>query len=141
MNSTTSINTDYFTRCINTLDRAFTTLQTLSKDDELHDIYRAACVKEFELILEQAGKLLKKRLSPFFANSKEADTLSFKDVFRYAAKHGLIDVAASERWFVYRDHRNETAHDYGVGFANQTLLLLSQFVQDAKQINQLLQSP
>jgi len=26
-----------------------------------------------------------------------------------------------ERWFAYRDNRNDTAHDYGEGFANETL--------------------
>lgn len=135
-----TINTDHFARCINTLDRAFKTIQTLSKDDDLYDIYRAACIKEFELILEQAGKLLKKKIKPFFANPKQVDELHFKDVFRQAAKYGLIEVEASERWFDYRDHRNDTAHDYGAALADQTLALLAQFIRDAQHINQQLQS-
>ena len=51
------LNTDYLARCIATLDRAFQQLQTLSAENDLYDIYRAACVKEFEIILEQTGKL------------------------------------------------------------------------------------
>ncbi len=56
----------------------------------------------FEVALEQSGKLLKKRLRPWFASNRQADRLTFRDVFRHAAKHGLIDVEATERWLGYR---------------------------------------
>lgn len=132
------LNTDYYARCIATLERAFTQLQTLAADDDLYDIYRAACVKEFEIILEQTGKLLKKCLKPYFASSKQVDQLNFKDGFRYAAKHGLLELAEAERWLKYRDNRNETAHDYGEGFANETLALLPQFIVDAYRMNEVI---
>lgn len=134
-----SLNTDYFVRCIITLERAYTRLQQITADDELYDIYRAACVKEFEILLEQSGKLLKKRLKPYFATSRQVDQLNFKDVFRYAAKHGLLEVTETERWLIYRDNRNDTAHDYGEGFANATLTLLPQFIQDAYRLNTVIQ--
>jgi hypothetical protein len=35
-----------------------------------------------------------------------------------------------ERWFKYRDNRNNTAHDYGEGFALQTLVLIPAFLLD-----------
>ena len=38
----------------------------------MYDIYRAACVKEFELVLEQSGKLLRKRLAAWFASNRQA---------------------------------------------------------------------
>jgi nucleotidyltransferase substrate binding protein (TIGR01987 family) len=129
------LNTDYYARCIATLERAFGFLNEQSDDEQLYDIYRAACVKEFEIILEQTGKLLKKCLKPYFATSKQVDELTFKDIFRYAAKHGLISVEDAERWLNYRDNRNDTAHDYGAGFANDTLALLPQFIADAYHIN------
>ena len=128
------INTDYFSRCIATLERAFNGLQGLPVDNDFYDIYRAACVKEFELILEQAGKLLKKRLKPYFASSKQVDQLTFKDIFRHAARHGLLELEESERWLSYRDNRKDTAHDYGEAFAEETLRLLPQFIVDAKRI-------
>jgi len=128
------INTDYFSRCIATLERAFNGLQGLPVDDDFYDIYRAACVKEFELVLEQAGKMLKKRLKPYFASSKQVDQLTFKDIFRHAARHGLLELEESEHWLIYRDNRNDTAHDYGEGFAEETLRLLPQFIVDAKRI-------
>ncbi|MGX9728208.1 MAG: hypothetical protein ACTFAK_13110 [Candidatus Electronema sp. VV] len=90
-----ALQTEYFARCIGTLERAFKALHDLSPDDDLHDIYRAACVKEFEIILEQTGKLLKKCLKPYFATPKQVDQLNFKDIFRHAAKHGLMELACS----------------------------------------------
>jgi nucleotidyltransferase substrate binding protein (TIGR01987 family) len=119
-----TLNIDYYTRCIATLDGADQALMAHDQQELAYDIYRAACVKEFEIILEQSGKLLKKRLSPFFASNKAVDSLTFKDVFRHAAKHSLIDTQACERWLQYRDNRNSTAHDYGVQFAESTLKIL-----------------
>ena len=53
------LNTDYFARCIASLEQAFGAMGEQPKDNILYDIFRAACVKEFEIILEQTGKLLK----------------------------------------------------------------------------------
>ncbi|NOS87684.1 MAG: nucleotidyltransferase [Methylococcaceae bacterium] len=134
------LNTDYFARCIATLERAFITLNGLSREDDLYDIYRAACVKEFEIILEQTGKLIKKCLKPYFASPKQVDQLNFKDAFRYASKHGLLELDEAERWLSYRDNRNDTAHDYGAGFADETLVLLPQFIVDAYRVNEVVKS-
>lgn len=134
------LNTDYFARCVATLERALNYLNEQSENEELHDIYRAACVKEFEIILEQSGKLLKKGLKPYFSSLKQVDKLNFKDVFRYAAKHDLISLDEAERWLAYRDNHNDTAHDYGAGFADDTLALLPQFILDAYRLNDVIKS-
>ncbi|MCY4296885.1 MAG: nucleotidyltransferase substrate binding protein [Gammaproteobacteria bacterium] len=129
------IDTTFLRRCIASLERAVAGIEQHDKDDELmRDIYRAACVKEFELVLEQSGKLLRKRLAAWFASNREADRLHLKDLFRHAARHGLIDSGAAERWLLYRDNRNSTAHDYGEDFADATLKLLPDFIGDAKAL-------
>ncbi len=133
-----NINVDYLNRCIQTLEAAFAQLQQKEQDDIAYDIYRAACVKEFEIILEQSGNLLKKRLSEYFASNKAVDKLIFKDIFRHAAKHDLIDTDSCERWFEYRDNRNNTAHDYGEEFAESTLELLPRFITDAKTLSEII---
>jgi len=117
-------------------------IQRLRCDDDnvIYDIYRAACVKEFELVLEQSGKLLRKRLAAFFASNQQADRLTFKDLFRYAAKHALIDTDTVERWLDYRDNRNATAHDYGRDFAETTLKLLPVFIVDAKALADMIEA-
>ena len=129
-----AINTVFLIRCIDTLDAAFDQLQRHEPADAFCDIFRAASVKEFELVLELSGSLLKKRLRPYLASNRQADRLTFKDAFRFAAKHGLISVEACERWLTYRDNRNNTAHDYGEAFAETTLKLLPNFVVDAREL-------
>ena len=130
-----SIDTAFLRRCIGTLEHAFGEIGELRETDDLaYDIHRAACVKEFELVLEQSGKLLRQRLAAFFASNRQTDRLASRDLFRHAARHGLIDAVAVERWLAYRDNRNDTAHDFGEGFAEATLKLLPTFVADAKAL-------
>ena len=136
-----NIDTTFLWRCIGALERALRGIEEhRNADDFLYDVFRAACVKEFELVLEQSGKLLRKRLAAFFASNRQADRLAFKDLFRHAAKHGLIDGAAVERWLGYRDNRNDTAHDYGEEFAEATLKLLPAFVEDAKALAKIIEA-
>ncbi len=136
-----NIDTTFLRRCIDTLERSLEGLGAHSgPDDFYYEVYRAACVKEFELILEQSGKLLRKRLAAFFASNRQADRLAFKDLFRHAAKHGLVEPGAAERWLRYRDNRNDTAHDYGKDFAEATLQLLPAFVADAKALADIIEA-
>ncbi|MCL1078748.1 nucleotidyltransferase [Parashewanella spongiae] len=132
------IDTRYLSKCIKTLFEAKKKLNELESTDIQYDIYRAACVKEFEIIIEQSGKLLKQALIPYFHSIKAVKTLSFKDVFRHAARFDLLSLEETERWLIYRDNRNQTAHDYGEGFAEKTLILLDTFINDATQLAQTL---
>ena len=136
-----SIDTAFLRRCIRSLELALNEIgKHREADDFLYDVYRAACVKEFELVLEQSGKLLRKRLAAFFASNRQADRLVFKDLYRHAARHGLMDPETVERWLHYRDNRNDTAHNYGEDFAEATLKLLPAFVADAKALADMLEA-
>ena len=73
-------------------------------------------------------------MRPYFSTNRQADRLTFKDAFRHAAKHDLVSVTACERWLAYRGNRNDTAHDYGEGFAETTLKLLPDFIIDAREM-------
>jgi len=134
-----NINTEFLRRRLDSLERALTELKRSDPDDITYDIYRAACVKQFEIVLEQSGKLLKKRLGAYFASNRQADRLVFKDLFRHAAKHGLIDLDTCERWLKYRDNRNDTAHNYGEDFAESTLELLPAFLADARALAEVIE--
>ena len=130
-----SNDTVFLRRCIQTLELALDTIgKQKEADADLYDICRAACVKEFELVLEQSGKLLRKRIAAYFSSNRQADLLAFKDLFRYAAKHGLIEPEVVERWLYYRDNRTDTAYNHGEDFAEATLRLLPAFVADAKAL-------
>jgi hypothetical protein len=128
------IDTTYYERCILTLQRAYIMLQQENPHNIEYDMYRSACIKEFEIILEQSGKLLRKVLKPYFHTPKEADRLFFKDIFRHAVLRSLLSAEACNRWLEYRDNRNNTAHDYGVNFAEETLFLLPRFIADATEL-------
>ncbi|MGE3920182.1 MAG: nucleotidyltransferase substrate binding protein [Gammaproteobacteria bacterium] len=129
-----SLQTEHLLNCIMTLESSLEHLDKVSSDSLDHKVFRNAAIKGFELTLETAGKLLRKSLKLFSGNPREIDELVFKDVLRQAGKHGLIDSDGIERWFKYRDNRNSTAHDYSEAFAEETLKLLKEFVQDAKSL-------
>lgn len=133
------IDTTFYERCVSTLEKAYSLLLKANPEEIDYDMYRSACIKEFEIILEQSSKLLRKVLKPYFHSSKEVDKLYFKDVFRQAVLRSLITAETCERWLEYRDNRNNTAHDYGVNFAEETLRLLPQFILDAKQLAEIIQ--
>ena len=128
------IDTTYIDRCFATLDKAYSMLKDQVSGTIEYDMYRSACVKEFEIILEQSGKLLKKQIRQYSHSAKPVDMLVFKDVFRHASLHNIIGNEAVERWLEYRDNRNVTAHDHGVNFAEENLVLLPIFIKDAKDL-------
>ena len=134
-----AIHTEYLYRSIHNLEQAILQLQQQTEGTPLYEVCRTACIKQFEIVLEQSGKLLKKRLRPYFASHRQADRLEFKDIFRHAAKHSLLTEEACERWFTYRDNRNTTTHNYGEKFVKQTLRLIQDFVGDAKNIAKVIQ--
>ena len=93
------------------------------------------------MTLEQTGKLLRKKLILYFSAKKKVDTLTFKDLFRYAFKYSLIkDEGCVERWMKYRDNRNNTAHDYGKAFAEETLSLIEDFLKDVKNLKAVIEN-
>ena len=132
----TVLNTDNLDRCIRTLESSLNYLRGTTADSIEHEMYRNSVVKGFELTLETAIKLLRKLLKAYGGNPKSIDELFFKDVLRQASLHSLITQEEVSRWFEYRENRNNTAHDYGVGFAYETLELMPAFLNDAKALAQ-----
>lgn len=130
-----TLNVEQLLRTAQTLEKALYEIeQHRAHDDVLFDLYRNAAIKSFELSLEMTGKLLRKVLKAYGGSPRSVDALVFNDVLRHAGKHGLMDTLTVERWLHYRTNRNNTAHDYGEGFANETLQLLSQYLQDVRQL-------
>jgi hypothetical protein len=118
------IDTSYLQKCVLALDRAYSQLQNYSEEEIEFEIYRSAIVKEFEIILEQSGKLLKKVLKPYFHSPKAVDRLYFKDVFREAGLRDILTLEEVERWLEYRDFAEKE-------FANQDF---SKFISDSNRL-------
>lgn len=129
-----SLSTEHLERCLLTLENALLRLHQSQVGSIEYEVYRNAAVKGFELTLETAGTLLRKKLKNYFSHSSAVDGLTYKDILRHAAHRGLLDLDEIERWFAYRDNRNSTAHDYGQAFAEETLMLLPKFVADTKKL-------
>jgi nucleotidyltransferase substrate binding protein (TIGR01987 family) len=133
------LNTHHLARCIQTLESSMAFYEKAT-DETDKEVFRNAIVKGFELTQETSFKLLKKALRDFGHGAKMLDATSIKDILRMAATHGLMTVEEVERWFAYRDNRNDTAHDYGERFAKETLRLLPGFVADTKTLEAVLRS-
>lgn len=129
-----AIATQHLARSIETLESSLASLRRAPAGSVEFEVFRNAVVKGFELTLETAGKLLRRALKEYGALPREVDALIWKDVFRTAAKHGLMSDDEMKRWFAYRDNRNNTAHDYGLGFAEETLRLMPSFVEDVRRL-------
>lgn len=130
-----SLNVEHLLRTADTLEQALFALEKCTDAESImYDLFRNAAIKSFELSLETAGKLLRKALKTFGGSPREVDRLIFNDVLRQSGKHDILDLAAVERWLSYRANRNNTAHDYGVAFANQTLTLLPDYVKDVRTV-------
>src|SRR5579862_5696271 len=133
------LNTERFLQHIKTLELSLERLNAAEPESLDYEVFRNATVKGFELTLETAGKLLRRALKTYIANPRTVDELTYKDLFRRAAKHGLLETKAVERWFAYRNNRNDTAHDYGIAFVKTTLKLLPTFLEDAKDLQKILE--
>ena len=134
------LSTENLQKCIETLEKSYELINKSKTGSIDYEMYRNSLVKSFEITLEQSGKLLKKKLTPFFSTNKEVDRLNFKDVFRYSAKFSILSEDEVNRWFKYRDNRNNTAHDYGVAFAEETLVLIDSFLNDVKNLKKVIEN-
>lgn len=125
------INVDNLDLSIQSLERVFGELRKHDPGDYWYEICRPGCVQEFEISIEEAIRLLRRRLRPVMATRRQADDLTFRGTFREGLRAGLFDVATVERWFTYWDRRNEAAH----GGHNRTrgdriIELLPRFIED-----------
>lgn len=132
------LNTDHLKRCIQTMQSSLTLYHQEEAGSIGQEIFRNAVVKGYELTQDTAFKLIKKALKEFGHGAKKLDSTPVKGLLRLAATHGLMTVEEVERWFTYRDNRNNTAHDYGEAFARETLTLLPDFITDVSRLEALL---
>ena len=127
--------TTFFKECLDRLEVYCQLLDRDREDETARRLGRELCIERFEVALEQSGKLLRKTLRPWFASNRAADRLTFRDLFRHAAKHGLIDMDAAERWLNYRDSLNGSGEPDGADPALMAAVeRLPAFVADARAL-------
>ncbi|MDI9335585.1 MAG: nucleotidyltransferase substrate binding protein [Gammaproteobacteria bacterium] len=124
------LNVEHLRRCTQTLHASLAFYQQAEEASLDQEVFRNAVIKGYELAQETAFKLLIKALKIYGHGGQTLVRTPVKDLLRLAGVHGLMSLEEVERWFKYRDNRNHTAHDYGEYFATQTLVLISEFLQD-----------
>jgi nucleotidyltransferase substrate binding protein (TIGR01987 family) len=134
------LNVDHLRRCMQTLASSLNFYQKAEAGSIDQEVFRNAIVKGYELAQETAFKLLKKALKVYGHGGKKLESTPVKEILRLAAVHGLLTLDEVERWFSYRDNRNNTAHDYGEHFASATLVLIPVFLQDIATLANTLES-
>ena len=128
------INTDSITRSVSTLELALECLREQEPGEVMYDVYRSACINEFQVIMELTNSLLRSRLKPYFATVSQVNELTLGRVFRESARRSLISVEECQRWLGYRDHRDEIAHRYGKELDERALTALASLVEDGRRI-------
>lgn len=128
------LETKFIEKCLATLERAKSLLSGITSEHTDYSVFRIACIKEFELILEQSGKLVRKKLKEYTDFPKSVDEMIFKDVFRNAVLRNIITESEGRNWLSYRDIRNRSAHDYGEEFADEILEVLPKFIIDSRAL-------
>ena len=125
-------------RCVDRLDLALEQLQKHEPGELIYEVYWPACTREFEIILARSVRLLRRHLRPYFGADRRADSLTHREVFRYAARHGLISIQECERWLGYRDDWERASYLHGEDLPEATLSLLPQLIEDAREITKVM---
>ncbi|HUU03301.1 MAG TPA: nucleotidyltransferase substrate binding protein [Myxococcota bacterium] len=100
-----------------------------SLDEVKRDVIRAGVIQNFEFTYELGCKFIKRWLA-LNAGPEAADPLTRRDLFRLAARHGLID--DPPKWFEYADARNITSHTYNRQTAERVYRLAIEFSRDVQ---------
>lgn len=88
--------------------RAVGQLELASENSPANDLARDGCIQRFEYTFELAWKMLRRHFA--LEDAASADRMTKKDLFREAAKQGLI--ADPIPWFGFLEARNTTSHVY-----------------------------
>jgi len=120
-------------KATDSLNRAIVRSQSSPKDEELRD----AVIQRFEYTYELCWKMLKRKIEQDVPNPAEIDLLSFRELIRVGAERGFIRDA--EKWMVFREQRNITAHTYDRKKAESVYKTALQFYPEANALLEELQ--
>jgi len=118
-------------KSVDSLDRALKVADNSdSFSDDLRETVRAGVVQNFEVAYEQCWKYIQRWIKDKGMFVETENLLSKKDLFRSAARYGLIDDPVP--WFEYGDARNLSAHTYDEKRVKVIYETAKKFINDAK---------
>ena len=115
---------------LTSLEKAVASLDEVLRQDKTVFI-RDAAIQRFEYTYELCWKFIKRWLETE-SGYTGADRLSIKDLYRKGAETGLI--INPQEWFDFHKARNETAHTYNEGKAEEVYEEVKKFLIRAKEL-------
>ncbi len=124
---------------VNQLQRSFDYLHgdLARTDSHLREQFRAATIQAFEFTYELAVKMTRRQLAQIVANPDALRKMDFADQMRDAADAGIVREAPP--YIRYRELRNKTSHTYDADRAEETVLVIDEFLRDMRFLLQELQ--
>lgn len=101
-----------------------------SLSDDLKEAVTAAIIQSFEVAYEQSWKAMRRWLTLNLLAGSPDEGTTLRQVFRMAAKAGLIDDV--DLWLKFRDARNKTSHTYDGDIAQAVVEVSHLFLPVAK---------
>jgi len=104
---------------------------------EIREAVKAGVIQNFEVAYEQSWKMMRRWLE---ANpvAGEVSGVSMRQVYRLAAKAGLIDDV--DLWMKFHEARNQSSHTYNVNTAELVFSISRQFLPKAQRVLGLLET-
>ena len=98
-------------------------------DEATQDVIRAGVIQNFEFTFELCWKFIQRWIR-INKTPEDAEPRTRKDLFRMAARYGLIEDPTS--WFGWAEARNITSHTYNKETADAVYRAAVGFVKDAR---------
>ncbi len=124
------------TKAIGSMEEALNAYQKKPTDNFIRD----ASIQRFEYTYELCHKFLRRYLALNEPSAEVVHEMSFPELIRTSSLRGLIG-GDWGKWQIYRNARNVISHTYDESIANKVLLVIPDFLQDAKYLLTALQRP
>lgn len=131
---------NHLERAINALDEGLALVQDDRFLGNLNEIAQrvmmSGVIQHFEFTYEISRTLIERWLRENYG--RDILGVSRKEIYRIAGERGLID--GVERWFVYHEERNRTAHRYDEELLSLVSEMVPRFAGDARLLLENLRS-
>jgi nucleotidyltransferase substrate binding protein (TIGR01987 family) len=115
---------------LTSFNRAVGQLELAYGQEPENDLARDGCIQRFEYTFELAWKMMRRHFA--LEDAEGTDRMTKKDLFREAAKQGLIDDPLP--WFGFLEARNTTSHVYDADKAELVFHQGRLFVPEARKL-------
>ena len=100
-----------------------------SLDEATQNAVRAGVIQHFEFTYDLSWKFIQRWLR-LNASASDAEPLTRRELFRTAARHGLI--TDPQPWFGYSESRNLTSHTHDRAVAERVYAAAARFLADSR---------